>query len=148
PFDLAHPWQMDWRERRSVPGPGRGGAAAGGARCRVRFAPFLPRYSKLVLPAPLARISFHASPGFSMPNDPQIEALKTPPHSMEGEQSVLGGLLIDNTAIDRIADVVSEADFYNDGHRLVFRAINELVMNNKPADVVTVAERLESLAKL
>jgi replicative DNA helicase len=83
-----------------------------------------------------------------MPNDPQIEALKTPPHSIEGEQSVLGGLLIDNTAIDRIADVVSEADFYNDGHRLIFRAINDLVMNNKPADVITVGERLESLARL
>jgi replicative DNA helicase len=83
-----------------------------------------------------------------MPNDPQIEALKTPPHSIEGEQSVLGGLLIDNTAIDRIADVVSEADFYNDSHRLIFRAINDLVMNNKPADIITVGEKLESLAKL
>ena len=52
-----------------------------------------------------------------MPDDPQLDALKLPPHSLEAEQSVLGGLLLDNEAADRIGDVVTEADFYSDAHR-------------------------------
>ena len=83
-----------------------------------------------------------------MPNDPQLEALKVPPHSIEAEQSVLGGLLLDNGAIDRIADVISEADFYNDAHRLIFQHINLLGSHGKPADAITLAESLGSVQKL
>ena len=81
-------------------------------------------------------------------NDPQLEALKMPPHSIEAEQSVLGGLLLDNTAIDKIGDVVSESDFYNDAHRLIFQHINLLGSHGKPADVITLSESLGSVQKL
>ena len=52
-----------------------------------------------------------------MPDDPQLDALKLPPHSLEAEQSVLGGLLLDNEAADRIGDVLADDDFYSDAHR-------------------------------
>src|SRR5437762_6963745 len=83
-----------------------------------------------------------------MPNDSQIDALKLPPHSVEAEQSVLGGLLLENPAADRIADILGAADFYSDAHRALFDAIMGLIADNKPADVVTVGEALGSLKKL
>jgi replicative DNA helicase len=83
-----------------------------------------------------------------MPNDTQIEALKVPPHSIEAEQSVLGGLLLDNGAADRIADFLSGDHFYSDAHRLLYNGIMQLIGDNKPADVVTVAEALGSINKL
>jgi len=83
-----------------------------------------------------------------MPNDAQIEALKVPPHSIEAEQSVLGGLLLDNSAADRIADFLVADHFYSDAHRSLFNAIMQLIADNKPADVVTVAEALGSINKL
>ena len=55
-----------------------------------------------------------------------IENLKVPPHSIEGEQAVLGGLLLSAQAWDRVADIISESDFYREDHRLIFRAIHEL----------------------
>ena len=76
--------------------------------------------------------------------DPMIANLRIPPHSIEAEQSVLGGLLLDNTAFDRIADIVREEDFYRDEHRRIYRQITSLLGRSKPADVITVAERLES----
>jgi replicative DNA helicase len=83
-----------------------------------------------------------------MPNDTQLEALKLPPHSMEAEQSVLGGLLLDNGAADRIADFLNGDHFYSDAHRLLYNAIMQLIGDNKPADVVTAAEALGSINKL
>src|SRR2546426_5496892 len=83
-----------------------------------------------------------------MPNDTQIEALKVPPHSPEAEQSVLGGLLLENPAADRIGDILGADDFYSDAHRVVFNVIMGLIADNKPADVVTVGEVLSSLRKL
>jgi replicative DNA helicase len=83
-----------------------------------------------------------------MPDDPQVDALKLPPHSLEAEQSVLGGLLLDNDAADRIGDVVAEADFYSDAHRLIYGHVVRLVADGKPADVVTVSESLASAQKL
>ena len=56
------------------------------------------------------------------PNDPQLESLKVPPHSIEAEQSVLGGLLLDNGAWDRIADFLAQSDFYRYDHRIIFDA--------------------------
>ena len=76
-------------------------------------------------------------------NDPQVAALKLPPHSIEAEQSLLGGLLLDNSAWDRIADIVSEGDFYRDDHRRIFAHIRKLVETGRPADVVTVYESIE-----
>ncbi len=70
-----------------------------------------------------------------------------PPHSIEAEQSVLGGLLLDNAAYDRIADFVSADDFYRFDHRLIFQHIVKLVSAARPADVITVFESLTSAGK-
>jgi replicative DNA helicase len=83
-----------------------------------------------------------------MPDDPQLEALKLPPHSLEAEQSILGGLLLDNEAADRIGDVVAENDFYSEAHRLIYRHVMQLAAEGKPVDVVTLSEALGSIQKL
>jgi replicative DNA helicase len=80
--------------------------------------------------------------------DDSLESLKLPPHSVEAEQSVLGGLLLENEALDKIADILSGNDFYRHDHRLIFQHIGKLIEHNKPADIVTVAESLESTAEL
>ena len=80
--------------------------------------------------------------------DDTLASLKLPPHSIEAEQSVLGGLLLENDALDRIADVLNADDFYRHDHRLIFQHISRLIEQSKPADIVTVAESLESTAEL
>ena len=79
--------------------------------------------------------------------DPQLESLRVPPHSIEAEQSVLGGLLLDNAAWDRIADFVNEDDFYRYDHRIIFQHVVKLINATKPADVITVYEALSSNGK-
>ncbi|MGC8518908.1 MAG: replicative DNA helicase [Steroidobacteraceae bacterium] len=74
--------------------------------------------------------------------------IPTPPHSIEAEQAVLGGLLLESSAWDQVADAVSEGDFYRPDHRLIFAAIGELAGNGRPCDVVTVSEQLERVGKL
>lgn len=81
------------------------------------------------------------------PSDPQLDSLKVPPHSIEAEQSVLGGLLLDNAAWDRIADFINEHDFYRYDHRLIFHNIGKLISQAKPADVITVYEQLQAVGK-
>jgi len=76
--------------------------------------------------------------------DPQLLALKVPPHSIEAEQSLLGALLLDNQAFDRVADLVTGEDFYRDDHRRLWRHIARLMEAGKPADVVTVSESVEA----
>ena len=76
--------------------------------------------------------------------DSQLLALKLPPHSVEAEQSLLGALLLDNQAFDRVADLVSAPDFYRDDHRRIWRHIARLVEASRPADVVTVSESIEA----
>lgn len=80
---------------------------------------------------------------FEQLDDQEVRALNLPPQSIEAEQSVLGGLMLENSSWDRIADVVSDEDFYRHEHRLIFRAIATLVNESRPADVVTVQEELE-----
>jgi len=75
--------------------------------------------------------------------EPAAEALRVPPQSVEAEQSVLGGLMLDTHAWDRIADKLAEDDFYRKEHRLIYRAIAALAEAGSPADVVTVSEWLE-----
>ena len=75
--------------------------------------------------------------------DAQVESLKLPPHSVEAEQSVLGGLLLSNQSWDRIGDTLAEADFYRADHRVLWRTIVKLIEDNRPADVLTVAETLK-----
>lgn len=83
-----------------------------------------------------------------MPDDLPLDQLKLPPHSLEAEQSVLGGLMLDNDAADKIGDVLGADDFYSDGHRIVYRHVTQLIAEGKPADVVTVSEALASTQKL
>ncbi len=71
--------------------------------------------------------------------------LRVPPHSIEAESSVLGGLLLDNTAWDRVSDLVKEGDFYRHEHQLIFSAVAQLINASKPADVITVFEQLRGL---
>lgn len=80
--------------------------------------------------------------------DEQLESLKLPPHSIEAEQSVIGGLLLENEALDKIADILRADDFYQHDHKTIFRHISKLIEHNRPADIVTVAESLESTAEL
>jgi len=80
----------------------------------------------------------------SEPQDPQLLQLKVPPHSIEAEQSLLGALLLDNQAFDRVADLIGADDFYRDDHRRIWRHIARLVEANRPADVVTVTESIEA----
>ena len=72
-----------------------------------------------------------------------LEDIRTPPHSVEAEQAVLGGLLLDPVAWDNVADVVRAADFYRPDHRLIFEAIGALAGNGQPCDAVTVSEHLQ-----
>ena len=83
-----------------------------------------------------------------MPDDPQLDALKLPPHSLEAEQSILGGLLLDNEAADKIGDLISEDDFYSDAHRVIYRHVLGLAADGKPVDVVTLSEALGQVQKL
>jgi len=77
-----------------------------------------------------------------------IENLKVPPHSLEAEQSVLGGLMLSPAAWDHVADIITEADFYREDHRLIFKAIREVHESGKPCDAVTVSEWFESRDKV
>ncbi|MEF7615990.1 replicative DNA helicase [Aquincola sp. MAHUQ-54] len=87
------------------------------------------------------------SPVFPGPRDEEVARLRVPPHSIEAEQSVLGGLLLDNGAWDRAGDVLQETDFYRFEHKAIYGAIGGLINANKPADVITVFEQLQSLGK-
>jgi replicative DNA helicase len=80
--------------------------------------------------------------------DDSLASLKLPPHSVEAEQSVLGGLLLENDALDKIADILTADDFYRHDHRVIYEHISRLIEHSKPADIVTLAEALESTAQL
>lgn len=80
--------------------------------------------------------------------DSAVSQLKLPPHSLEAEQAVLGGLLLDEDAWDRVSDVVGEADFYRRDHRLIFKAIALLAEQGSPRDALMVSESLTRLGEL
>jgi replicative DNA helicase len=81
-------------------------------------------------------------------SDNRIDELKIPPHSIEAEQSVLGGLMLDNTAWDRLAGRIREVDFYRMEHKLIFRAMADLSRRNQPFDVITLADTLRNIKEL
>ena len=85
--------------------------------------------------------------GDDAPFDRQVAQLRIPPHSIEAESSVLGGLLLDNAAWDGVGDVLIDTDFYRYEHRLVYAALGKLVNESKPADVITVHEELQRQGK-
>lgn len=80
--------------------------------------------------------------------DLAVQALKIPPHSLEAEQAVLGGLMLDVGAWDQVADRVSASDFYRHDHSLIFQAISRLITQNSPADLITVSEVYSDLGYL
>ncbi|UVK78098.1 MAG: replicative DNA helicase [Sodalis sp. Fse] len=84
----------------------------------------------------------------TFPRDRQVEGLKMPPHSLEAEQSVLGGLMLDNERWDNVAERVTSEDFFNRIHRLIFSEIQQLLEINKPIDLITISESLEQKGKL
>jgi len=88
------------------------------------------------------------SEDFYFQPDQAVESLKVPPHSIQAEQSVLGGLMLDNQTWDSVADKVVETDFYRRDHQLIFRAIAQLAEKQDPFDVVTLSEVLESTGEL
>ncbi|TBR10684.1 MAG: replicative DNA helicase, partial [Lysobacter sp.] len=91
-----------------------------------------------------ARAGFRSERRFETRAEQRIDQLRVPPQSVEAEQAVLGGLMLAPDAYDRIADAVSESDFYRRDHQLIFRAIHELAQKNRPFDAVTLGEWFES----
>ena len=83
--------------------------------------------------------------GEAFSGDADVAALRIPPHSVEAEQSVLGALLIDNGAWDRIAEQITERDFFRKEHRIIFAAINRLAAQDDPFDVVTLHGHLSGM---
>ena len=77
-----------------------------------------------------------------------LTALKVPPHSVEAEQAVLGGLMLDNTVWDTVSEKLIEEDFYRHEHQLIFRVMYAQTESNRPLDVVTLVEALDSLGEL
>ena len=75
--------------------------------------------------------------------DNKLDALKVPPHSLEAEQSVLGGLMLDNERWDSVAEKVNDIDFYSRPHRLIYACAKSLLNNSQPLDLITLSEELE-----
>ncbi|MEZ9124821.1 replicative DNA helicase [Vibrio cyclitrophicus] len=73
----------------------------------------------------------------------QVDAIKVPPHSLEAEQSVIGGLLLDNERWDTVAEKVVVKDFYSRPHRLIFEAVKDILEESSPLDLITLSEHLE-----
>jgi replicative DNA helicase len=92
--------------------------------------------------------SFSDSPPDYPEMDAEVEQLRVPPHSLQAEQSVIGGLMLDNSTWDQVADRVSNEDFYRREHQLIFSVIALLADEQKPFDVVTLAEELERREEL
>ncbi|WP_117236206.1 replicative DNA helicase [Vibrio maerlii] len=80
--------------------------------------------------------------------DSQVDAIKVPPHSIEAEQSVIGGLMLDNERWDTVAEIVVPSDFYSRPHRLIFESAQTLFEESKPVDLITLSEALEQKEQL
>lgn len=85
---------------------------------------------------------------YSYDRDYALDALKVPPNSIQAEQSVLGGLMLDNQTWDSVADKIVETDFYRKDHRLIFRTIAQLAEKQIPFDVITLSEALDAIGEL
>lgn len=101
--------------------------------------PVFSDFSELSDPDPMGN--------FPILSEPDTAHLRLPQYSLESESSVLGGLLLDNHAWDRVGDLLVESDFYRHEHRLIFAAISKMIGENKPADVITVFEHLQTQGK-
>jgi replicative DNA helicase len=85
---------------------------------------------------------------YNSPRSMDVDTVKLPPHSIDAEQSVLGGMMLDNRAWDLIVDRIRESDFYRHDHRLIYRVMAKLTQQNKPLDVLTITEALKELHEL
>jgi replicative DNA helicase len=88
------------------------------------------------------------SENYLFDRDYSLDSLKVPPNSIQAEQSVLGGLMLDNQTWDSVADKVVEGDFYRKDHRLIFRTIEQLAEKQIPFDVITLSESLDAIGEL
>jgi len=88
------------------------------------------------------------SENYSFDHDYSVESFKIPPNSIQAEQSVLGGLMLDNQTWDSVADKVVEGDFYHRGHQLIFRIIAQLADKQMPFDIITISESLAAIGEL
>ena len=88
------------------------------------------------------------SENYSFDRDYSLDSLKIPPNSIQAEQSVLGGLMLDNQTWDSVSDKVVESDFYRRDHRLIFRTIEQLAEKQIPFDVITISEALDAIGEL
>ena len=82
------------------------------------------------------------------PRDRQLEGVKMPPHSLEAEQSVLGGLMLDNERWDNVSERVVAEDFFNRSHRMIFSEMQRLLEAGQPIDLITLSESLETRGEL
>jgi replicative DNA helicase len=98
--------------------------------------------------SPMTEKTLKSKLSFNKPRAVGLDAIKTPPHSVEAEQSVLGGLMLDNRAWDNIVDRLQEDDFYRHEHRSIFNAMMRLTEQNKPLDVLTITEALREKQEL
>ncbi|MEH6357689.1 MAG: replicative DNA helicase [Pseudomonadales bacterium] len=80
--------------------------------------------------------------------DRQTSSVKVPPQSLEAEQAVLGGLMLDNEAWDKVSEEVVDGDFYRHEHQLIFRAMGGIIEKNQPLDVITLSESLDKIGDL
>ncbi|MGD9152218.1 MAG: replicative DNA helicase [Gammaproteobacteria bacterium] len=81
-------------------------------------------------------------------SETKLNGVKVPPHSIEAEQSILGGLMLDNNSWDKIVDRITEHDFYRQDHRIIFNAMSSLINRQQPLDTLTLAETLKIQNKL
>ncbi|MDP1615339.1 MAG: DnaB-like helicase N-terminal domain-containing protein, partial [Methylococcales bacterium] len=88
------------------------------------------------------------SENYSFDHDYSVDSFKIPPNSIQAEQSVLGGLMLDNQTWDSVADKVVESDFYHRGHQLIFRIIAQLADKQMPFDIITISESLAAIGEL
>lgn len=79
---------------------------------------------------------------------PPTDEIKRPPHSIEAEQAIIGGFMLDNNAFEKVGDKICEADFYRNEHRVLYRAILNLTRRNQPFDVITVLDTLKTTNSL
>ena len=80
--------------------------------------------------------------------DMEVSRIKVPPHSIEAEQSVLGGLMLNNSVWESVDELLLETDFYRQDHRVIYRVMKRLINEDAPLDVVTLAEALDSVSEL
>lgn len=96
----------------------------------------------------MAGTNFNSLNSTSFKKDGQVENVKMPPHSIEAEQSVLGGLMLDNERWDNVSERVSSQDFYSRPHRIIFGEMQRLLEQGQPIDLITLSESLEQRDQL